>query len=171
MQTSDYRPYRLTRCGAAWPTSAVLAPTRPAALRLVTLPEMDALRQALRHGKMPLDLAAKLARLRGEDLRERYLQQNSALFIGLWTAAETGAFVRAQPEEREQLLRMLAYVRKDDDAIPDTWPGGFHDDHDLMRWVCGELRSVLESYKTWHLTHRVPLLWPAAGAHPVSLAA
>ena len=171
MQTNDYGPDGRSWRGAARPTCAGLAPTRPAALHLVTPHELHALRQALRDGKLPVDLAAKLARLSAVDLRERYLQQNSVLFIGLWTAAETGAFVRARPEEREQLLRMLAYVRKDDDAIPDTWPGGFDDDHDLMRWLCGELRSVLESYKAWHLTHRVPLLWSAAGVPPVALAA
>lgn len=62
---------------------------------------------------------------------------------------------------------MLAYVRKDDDAIPDTSPNGFVDDHDLMRMTCAELREVLENFKAWHLSRRVARLWSGseAGRH------
>lgn len=136
----------------------------PAALNLVTPHELDTLRQALRSGTLPLDLCAKLDRLRADDPQEQHLKQRSALLIGLLTAVEAHEFCLVTPEDRERLLRKLAYVRKDDDAIPDSWPGGFADDWDLMRQVCGELKPVLDAYKGWHLVRRVPLLWQAARA-------
>lgn len=129
---------------------------------------MEALLQALRRGALPPDLQAKLAGLRATDAKENYLRQSSLLLARLLMAAHTEGFCHARPGDCERLLRMLAYVRKDEDAIPDSWPGGFEDDHDLMRWVCGELRPVLEAYKAWHLVHRVPRLWssvlPGAGS-------
>jgi hypothetical protein len=33
------------------------------------------------------------------------------------------------------------------------------DDHDLMRMACSEFRKVLDTFKAWHLSYRVPALW------------
>ncbi len=129
---------------------------------MVTPEEMNALRHALDQGTAPPDLRAKLARLRKDNLREHYLKQRSDLLIGLLSAAQACEFRLATPEDRERLLRVLAYVRKDDDAIPDSLPDGFTDDHDLMRQVCCELKSVLGRYQAWHLACRVPRLWQAS---------
>ena len=89
--------------------------------------------------------------------------------ISLLTAAESGEYRQAAPEDCKQLLRVIAYLRKDDDAIPDSLRGGFADDQDLMRLVCGQLKPELDRYKSWHLACRVPLLWQAANgatSHP-----
>lgn len=129
------------------------------ALNLVTQAEMDALGDSLGRGHMPADLVAKLGRLSVDDPRELYLKQQSLILGWLLTSPVAQAFCRVGPRESERLLRMLAYVRKDEDAIPDTWPGGMVDDHDLMRMACSEFRKVLDTFKAWHLSHRVPALW------------
>lgn len=59
---------------------------------------------------------------------------------------------------------MLAYVRKDEDAIPDTQPGGMADDHDLVRTTCAEFRELLDAFKACHLSRRGPLPWDATQA-------
>jgi hypothetical protein len=123
---------------------------------------MEALCHALRTGRAPADLQAKLARLSLEHPMDLYLRRQSELLISLLAAPEAAEFCRLQPDDCRRLLRMLAYVRKDDDAIPDTWAGGFVDDHDLMRMTCAQLRPALDAYKAWHLSRRVARLWTAA---------
>ena len=162
MQKPDNRAHGLFGHAARHSVKSLQPKTSLAALDMVTAHELDNLRQALRSETLPLDLRAKLARLRTDDPREHFLKQRSALLIGLLTAVETGEYRLAAPEDREQLLRVLAYLRKDADAIPDSLQGGFADDHDLMRQVCNELKPVLDRYKSWHLARRVPLLWQAA---------
>jgi len=131
---------------------------------MVTEAEMKALCDALHQDHVPADLRAKLNRLRTDDPREFYLKQQSLLLSSLLTSPAAREFCRLRPRDCERLLRMLAYVRKDDDAIPDTWPGGMVDDHDLMRMTCTELREMLDKFKAWHLSRRVPLLWDARAA-------
>jgi len=129
------------------------------ALDMVSEKELASLCAALQQGRIPTDLQAKLERLRTEDPREFYLKQQSVLLSALLRSSAAKEFCLLRPQVCERLLRMLAYVRKDDDAIPDTWPGGFADDHDLMRLTCTELREALDTFKAWHLSRRVPLLW------------
>jgi len=50
------------------------------------------------------------------------------LFAALLVAAEAGSFRDVTPAKRERLLRVIAYVRKDEDAIPVGFLGGFADD-------------------------------------------
>jgi hypothetical protein len=128
---------------------------------MVTEAEMKALCDALHHDRVPTDLRAKLDRLRADDPRDLYLRQQSLLLASLLMSPAARGFCRLRQHDCERLLRMLAYVRKDDDAIPDTWPGGMADDHDLMRLTCTELREALDAFKAWHLSRRVPLLWNA----------
>jgi len=129
------------------------------ALNMVTESEMHTLCDTLQQDRIPVDLRAKLDRLRTDDPRELYLKNQSLLLSSLLRSPAAREFCLARPDDCQRLLRMLAYVRKDDDAIPDTWPGGMVDDHDLMRLTCTELRQVLDTFKAWHLSRRVPLLW------------
>ena len=95
-------------------------------------------------------------------LVERYLEQNSRLFFALLVAASEGSFIRATPSDRERLLRVLAYVRKDDDAIPDYLPSGFMDDQQEVRASAMELDPLLQAFKAWRLRHQVPAMWRSA---------
>jgi len=75
-------------------------------------------------------------------------------------ATEDGSFREGSPAERERLLRVLAYVRKDDDAIPDYRPEGLTDDQREMRAATVELDGLIQAFKAWRLRHQVPLMWP-----------
>jgi hypothetical protein len=134
------------------------------ALEMVTRTEMKALSDALQREHVPADLRAKLDRLSANDPREHYLKQQSLLLASLLMSPAARSFCALHQRDCERLLRMLAYVRKDDDAIPDVWPDGMVDDHDLMRFTCTELREALNSFKGWHLSRRVPLLWREGAA-------
>jgi hypothetical protein len=76
----------------------------------------------------------------------------------LWAANE-GSFTQPTKVEKERLLRVLAYVRKDDDAVPDYKPNGFADDQREVRAAVVELGPLLDSFKSWRLSHQVPALW------------
>jgi hypothetical protein len=128
-------------------------------LYLVTMHDVQALHSALAHGRCPADLEAKLARLAGGSLSECYVGQNSRLFLALLMAAQENAFTKATPAERERLLRVLAYVRKDDDAIPDYRPNGFSDDQQEVHAAATELHHLLVDFKVWRLRHQVPAMW------------
>jgi hypothetical protein len=131
-------------------------------LGLVSAAETAALRASLSIGKVPQDLLDKLNRLHAEDYKEHYLQRQSWVLLALLVAAGDRGFNDISPWDRERLVRMIAYVRKDDDAIPDGWPHGFDDDHDLMRLTCNQLRPVLDAFKSWRLKRQVPRLWEMA---------
>jgi len=128
---------------------------------MVTGAEMSNLCEALHSGQLPPDLRSKINRLRADDLRECYLKQQSLLLASFLMSPGAIEFCRLRPQDCQRLLRMLAYVRKDEDAIPDTWPDGMLDDYELMRMICTEMREILDAYKQWHLSRRVPLLWNA----------
>src|SRR5712671_6726271 len=93
--------------------------TRPALLHWITLHDLQALRDALARGSLPPDFLRKLKRLKDGNLGHHFIEQNCRLFATLLAAAEEGSFREGGPAERERLLRVLVYVRKDDDAIPD----------------------------------------------------
>jgi hypothetical protein len=135
-------------------------PWRSGLLHLVTPHDIQSLRTALAHGRLPPDFEAKLARLHEGDLIHRFVEQNSRLFFVLLIAALESAFTGSTPADRERLLRVLAYVRKDDDAIPDYRPGGFLDDQQEVRAAAKELAHVLHAFKVWRLRHQVPAMWP-----------
>jgi hypothetical protein len=142
---------------------ALTPPSRPALLHWVTAHELEALRETLTRGGLPPDLLRKLGSMTGGDLSGRFIEQNCRLFAALLQATEEGAFREAGRAERERLLRVLAYVRKDDDAIPDYRPEGFTDDQREVRAVTVELGSLLQAFKAWRLRHQVPGMW---SAHP-----
>ena len=128
-------------------------------LYLVTAHDVQRMRSALAQGRLPLDFEAKLARLGAGSLSDRYVEQNSRLFLTLLLAALEASFAEATPADRERLLRVLAYVRKDDDAIPDYQPRGFIDDQEQVRAAAMELGPLLQAFKVWRLRHQVPGLW------------
>jgi hypothetical protein len=132
---------------------------RPSSLYLVSEHELRALRTALARGTLPLDFEAKLIQLAEGDLTHRFVAQNCRLFTALLLATRDGFFKEARQADCERLLRVLAYVRKDDDAIPDYKPGGFIDDQQEVRAVTQELHPLLTSFKAWRLRHQVPRMW------------
>jgi hypothetical protein len=140
-------------------SAAQMTMARPGLLYLVTAHDVQGLRSALAQGRLPADLETKLARLAGGSLSERYVEQNCRLIVALLLAAQQNSFTQATPADRERLLRVLAYVRKDDDAIPDYRPDGFADDQQEVRSAATELNPVLLDFKVWRLRHQVPEMW------------
>jgi len=136
-----------------------LAMTKPGALYLVSHFDLESLSQALRRGEVPVDLEAKLRKLAAGNLTERSVERCSRLFISLIQASQNGAFRAARAEDLKRLLQVLAYVRKDDDEIPDYKGDGFVDDNREVQAARVELRALLESFKSWRLIHQVPELW------------
>lgn len=128
-------------------------------LHLVTGEEMSALREALARGHVPADFEAKLNRLAQGSLLHRAVARHSRSFIALLQAVYDGSYTHAAPRFCERLLRVLAYVRKDDDCIPDYQPSGFVDDQQELRKADVEYRSLLEQFKAWRLRNQVPALW------------
>jgi len=128
-------------------------------LYLVTAQDLEQMRNAIARGTQPTDFEVKLRRLAGGNLLHRSVEQNCRLFIMLLMAASDGAFRDADEAERERLLRVLAYVRKEDDATPDYKPGGFDDDQGEVRSVATELNALIQAYKAWRLRHQVPSMW------------
>jgi hypothetical protein len=126
---------------------------------LVTANDVQELRAALVNGRLPSDFEAKLTKLGEGSLVERYVEHNSRLFLALLLAAMKGSFSGASASDRERLLRVLAYVRKDDDAIPDYLSGGFMDDQQEVRAAATELGPLLQAYRGWRLRHEVPYMW------------
>ena len=130
-------------------------------LNMVSPHELHDLRLRIERGQVPSDFEAKLINLAQGTLAQRSIEQNCRTMIALLQAAHQGAFKQATPADCEQLLRLLAYVRKDDDAIPDYTPDGFTDDHQEMRAVTGNLSPLLLSFKAWRLRYQVPAMWSA----------
>jgi hypothetical protein len=120
---------------------------------------LEAVRSALARGGLPSDFLGKLRDLRDDDLSHRFIEQNCRLFAELLLATEEGSFRDVSPAARERLLRVLAYVRKDDDAIPDYTPEGFADDQQEVRAAMLELGTLLQKFKAWRLRHQVPAMW------------
>jgi hypothetical protein len=144
------------------PASALVS--RPALLQWITPHDLEVLREALSRGVLPADFLGKLNRLTKSDLSEHFIEQNCRLFAAIFAAAEDGSFREGSQGERERLLRVLAYVRKDDDAIPDYKSNGLMDDQQEMRAATIELTGLIQAFKVWRLRHRVPALWSGHGA-------
>jgi hypothetical protein len=131
----------------------------PGFLNLVTPQELEELRDSLMDGRPPRDLELKLTRLASGSLLHRFVEQNSRLIIALLVAAYGGLFREANRASLERLLRVLAYVRKEDDANPDQRPDGYVDDQQEIRAMLSEMGDLLQSFKTWRLRHQVPEMW------------
>jgi hypothetical protein len=136
---------------------------RPALLHWVDTQDLEALRGTLARGVLPPDFLRKLRSMTGGDLSLRFIEQNCRLFAALLLAIEEGSFRDVSLAERERLLRVLAYVRKDEDALPDYTPEGFTDDQQEVRAVTVELGGLLQAFKAWRLRHQVPGMWSDHG--------
>ena len=134
---------------------------RPSHLHFLTAHDLENLRAELNRGNVPLDLEAKLNRLATGDLSHRFIEQNCRTIIALLLAIRQGAFTGASRAECERLLKVLAYVRKEDDVVPDYRPDGFVDDQQELRAATTELSPLLQSFKVWRLRHQVPGMWLA----------
>ncbi len=132
---------------------------RPLLLDWVTVQEVEAMREALAKGSLPLDLLAKLQCLATGDLSHRFIEQNCRLIAELLLASEHGSFGEVKSAERERLLRVLVYVCKDEDAFPDRFAGGFTDDQREILAATIELGGLLQKFKAWRLRHQVPMIW------------
>ena len=132
---------------------------RPSFLHLVSAHELKEFGQGLARGELPLDFEAKLARLAEGDLLQRFVARNCLLFVALLRAVQDNSFKEASRANCDRLLRVLAYVRKDDDAVADYKPGGFMDDQQEVRAVLAELHPLLKTFKAWRLRHQVPGMW------------
>jgi hypothetical protein len=128
-------------------------------LQWTTPDKLEALRESLGRGHLPPDFLRKLRELAAGSLSHRFIEQHCRLFATLLLAAEHGSFREGGPAERERLLRVLAYVREDNDAIPDGQVNGFADDQREVRAASLELADLLQELKAWRLRFQVPAMW------------
>jgi hypothetical protein len=134
-------------------------PVGPGRLALVTAQEEESLRESLVRGQVPQEFEMKLRRLATGNALHRYLEHHCRLLVELLEAAYAGKFLEASPQECRRLLRVLAYVRKFDDEIPDYKPDGYKDDQEEMRAATIELSALIKRFKAWRLQHQVPAMW------------
>jgi hypothetical protein len=136
-------------------------------LQWITAHELEELRDALARGGLPPDFLGKLKRMKDGGLTHHFIEQNCRLFATLLMATENGSFREVGHIERERLLRVLAYVRKDHDAIPDYRPEGLTDDQLEMRAAILALDGLIQRFKAWRLRHQVPVMWSKHQDAPV----
>ncbi len=130
-----------------------------AALQLVTVVEIEQLQNALFKGALPADFETKLTRLSQETLLHQSVEQNCRCFVALLLAIQEGSFADPHAMTQDRLLRVLAYVRKEQDQVPDFKPGGFMDDWREVRAAMSDLANVIQRFKVWKLRHQVPGMW------------
>jgi hypothetical protein len=132
---------------------------KPSHLHLVTEHDLRDLSDTLVRRHVPADLESKLIKLAKGDLISRSIEKNCRTIIALLQANQEGSFREATRAECERLLRLLAYVRKDDDAISDYRQDGFMDDQQEVRTITTDLGALLEKFKAWRLREQVPGMW------------
>jgi hypothetical protein len=140
-------------------TNPLVAQMIPYGLDLVTENELEQLRSALAHGRLPADLETKLQTLAQGSLLHCSVEQNCRLFVSLLLASEHSSFNDATRRDLDRLLRVLAYVRKENDTIADCKPNGFVDDQQQVRAAVNDVAEVIQRFKTWTLRTQVPDLW------------
>jgi hypothetical protein len=128
-------------------------------LHVVTNSELDDLRRAIARRELPLDFETKLDRLSRGNLTHRFVERTCRLFAALIFAAQEKRFPQATEADCERLVRVLAYVRKEDDVVADYKPNGFLDDQQEIRVAMTDLAPLLKTFKAWRLEHQVPELW------------
>jgi hypothetical protein len=131
----------------------------PALLGCVTAGEVQMLKAALTAGQVPADFQLKLCRLELGGVMHQYIAHHCRVLIVLLRSAFSGVYKRISEAQCDELLRVLAYVRKDDDVIPDYATGGFQDDLQEVRAAIQHLEHLLSEFKGWRLCHQVPSLW------------
>lgn len=168
MRTCEANEVQNSAVRLPWP-AARQPELKPCHLHLVSAHDLKGLRDALARGQVPPDLEAKLNRLAKGDLVFQSIEKNCRTIIALLQASQEGSFREASRVENERLLRVLAYVRKDDDAIPDYRSDGFIDDQQELRAVTTDLYPLLQEFKAWRLCHQVPGMWQRSAGWPTTL--
>jgi hypothetical protein len=130
----------------------------------VTPAEIRTLAEYLDERAVPADLEFKLRVLAQGGVLEQIIEKQCRRFISLLLAEQAGLFNEASPHQKELLLALLAYVRRDDDEIPDDLPRGYVDDHLQIRAALPELGHLLEQFNLWRLRTQVPVIWRLAVA-------
>jgi hypothetical protein len=99
-------------------------------VRTVTAREIDLVRPTDENGWLRPQIEAKLARLNPDCPDHRELRRLATLSLDLLTAVSEKRFDPGTGwgELEPRLLRALAYLVREGDAIPDHLPGGFDDD-------------------------------------------
>ncbi|HSU54177.1 MAG TPA: hypothetical protein VLT36_08980 [Candidatus Dormibacteraeota bacterium] len=126
---------------------------------MVNAEELQELRAALMNERLPTDLQQKLHYLTGDSLIHRFVAENSRLIGDCLMAAYDGRFRGSSQKCLERLLKVLAYVRKNDDVIPDWEVDGFVDDQQELRAALTEFHGVIQAFKSWRLRYQVPAMW------------
>lgn len=134
------------------------------ALGMLSSDEVRELRAAVANRTVPADFTNKLQTLAEGDMVMRYIAHHSVLLLEMLHAGCQGEFPWLSPSDFEQILRVLAYVRKEDDAIPDFLPSGYVDDQREIRLALTQLAPLLEAYKSWRLCKEVPARWISLAA-------
>jgi hypothetical protein len=125
----------------------------------VSATDLAQLASSLGQGCVPPDLDDKLGRLRKGGVGWQFLEKQCRVIIALLRATMDGSFRKCTLAEQKRLLWVLAYVRKDEDAIADYHPGGFVDDQEEVRKLTHALDPLLHEFKDWRLRHQVPAMW------------
>lgn len=128
-------------------------------LVLVNQFELEQMRFAIARGALPVDFEHKLRRIAAESLTGRFIEQQCRWFAALLIAVQSGQFRGVDNDRFQQLMRVLAYVRKEDDAIPDYQVQGLVDDRHEVRLVVVEMQLLIAGFKDWWLRSRVPVAW------------
>ena len=128
-------------------------------LHLVEPGELQALKETLSRGAIPVEFEAKLKRLGREGLTHYYIEQTSRLFIAIWFATRSGEFLKCDPSHLDLMLKVLAYVAKENDFIPDYQSNGFTDDYEMIRATGRQLETLIRDFKEWRLKNQVPRFW------------
>jgi len=126
--------------------------------------DLRLIRSGLDRPHLLAEFERKLQRLHNGSLLEHALEQHCRLFLSLLRSARLGLFPLLEADQ-ERILRLLAYVQKEYDAIPDHQPQGFTDDFQEARAEAERLGSLLDRYKHWRLRHHVPSLWHNNQSH------
>ena len=128
-------------------------------MHLLTVEEIEELEGTLSKGALPADFENKLTQLAGGTILHQFVEQHCRLFVALIASIRGSCFPDPHTATQQRLLRVLAYVRKENDLIPDFKPAGFMDDLREVRAALADLQPVIQEFKNWRLRHQVPAMW------------
>ena len=152
------QPFRTTHFERAGPHSHSIHQVH-STVPFVTRAEIQTMADAVAAGVVPVDFEAKLKTLARGDILHQNIEKNCRRFLCLLQADHEGLFTELTPLQRQYLLAVLAYVRKDDDAIADYRFGGYVDDQFQVRTAMADTAPVVQHFNLWRLRHQVPKLW------------
>jgi hypothetical protein len=129
-------------------------------IRTVSAREIDLLKPTHENGWLRPQIEAKLARLHPTCPDHQELRRLVTLAFELLTAVAEGRFHPGPswPEIEPRLLRALAYLVREGDAIPDHLPEGFDDDMREFRSLAERATDLFGAFEGFALVekHRQP---------------